>query len=247
LRIDVHFTPDELRRPLKGRIAAVVDVLRATSTIVEALANGARSVFPAANLEEAVRLAQTLGRKEVLLCGERRARPIEGFDLGNSPREFTPDVVSDKLVVMTTTNGTPALIAGSTADRCLVAAFLNLRAVADELAQTDLPITILCAGREGRFSLDDALCAGALIRELRSRRVEQNRMNDAALAAAALEKRYRGHLTSVVTRTRAARQITDAGLTDDIAYCMTEDRHSVVPVMSDRQVTLQRDPSPSSN
>jgi 2-phosphosulfolactate phosphatase len=238
LRIDVYFTPGELRRPLNGRAAAVVDVLRATSTIVEALANGARSVFPAASLEDAVRLAQTLGRKEVLLCGERRARRIEGFDLGNSPLEFTSEAVSDKLVVMTTTNGTPALIAGSTSDRCLVASFLNLRAVADELVQLDTPIAILCAGREGRFSLDDALCAGALIRELRSRRVEQNRMNDAALAAAALEKRYRGHLASVVAHTRAARQIVDAGHADDIAYCMTEDRHTVVPVMSDRQVTL---------
>ena len=238
MRIDVFFTPVELRRTLTGRVAAVIDVLRATSTIVEALANGARSVFPAANLEEAVRLAQTLGRKDVLLCGERAARRIEGFDLGNSPLEFTSETVSDKLVVMTTTNGTPALLAGSTADRCLVASFLNLTAVADELAQVDVPIVILCAGREGRFSLDDALCAGALIRELRSRRVEQNRMNDAALAAASLEKRYRGHLARVVVRTRAARQIVDAGHAEDIAYCVMEDRHSVVPVMADRKVTL---------
>jgi 2-phosphosulfolactate phosphatase len=238
LRIDAFFTPDELRRTLTGRVAAVIDVLRATSTIVEALANGARSVFPAANLEEAMRLAQTLGRKEVLLCGERRARRIEGFDLGNSPLEFTSDTVSDKLVVMTTTNGTPALVAGGTADRCLVASFLNLSAVAKELAQVDAPIVLLCAGREGRFSLDDALCAGALIRELRTRRVEQNRMNDGALAAASLEKRYRGHLARVVARTRAARQIVDAGHAEDIAYCVTEDRHSVVPVMADRKVTL---------
>ena len=130
MRIDVFFTPRELNRQLTGRVAAVIDVLRATSTIVEALANGARSVYPAATMDDAVRLAQSLGRKEVLLCGERGSRKIEGFDLGNSPLEFTREAVADKVVVMTTTNGTPALVAGSTADRCVVASFLNLSAAA---------------------------------------------------------------------------------------------------------------------
>jgi 2-phosphosulfolactate phosphatase len=238
LRIDVFFTPNEMRRGLDGRVVAVIDVLRATSTIVEALANGARTVFPAGTMEDAVSLAQTLGRKEVLLCGERRARRIEGFDLGNSPLEFTAEAVADKVVVMTTTNGTPALITGSNGDRCVVASFLNLGAVADDLIRHDKRIVLLCAGREGGFSLDDALCAGALIRALRARRRQQTRLNDAALAAAALERRYRRRLATIISHTRAARQIVDAGHTEDIAYCLTEDRHSVVPVMSDRQVTL---------
>lgn len=238
LRIDVYFTPSELRRTLAGRAAAVVDVLRATSTIVEALANGARTLYPTATIDEAVRLAQNLGRKDVLLCGERQSRPIEGFDLGNSPREFAPEVVADKVVVMSTTNGTPALVAGSTADRCVVAAFLNLDAVAADLVQTGLPIVILCAGREGRFTLDDALCAGALLRQIRAQQPGRARLNDGAQAAAALEKRYRRHLGRVVAHTRGARQIVDAGFAEDIAYCLSENRHSAVPVMSDRQITL---------
>ena len=238
MRIDVFFTPGELNKSLTGRVAAVIDVLRATSTIVETLANGARSVYPTATMDEAVRIAQNLGRKEVLLCGERGSKRIEGFDLGNSPLEFTRDVVEDKMVVMTTTNGTPALVAGSTADKCVVAAFLNLDAVATVLAQEDKPIVILCSGREGRFSLDDALCAGVLVREVRAKRKERVRMNDGALAASALERRYRGHLASVISHTAAARQIVEAGLSDDIAYCLTENRHQVVPVMSDRQITL---------
>lgn len=238
MRIDVYFTPDELQRGLNGRVAAVIDVLRATSTIVEAMANGARSVFPTATVEDAVRLAQSLGRSEVLLCGERRSRPIEGFDLGNSPLEFTRDVVADKHVVMATTNGTPALLTGGTADRCVVASFLNIQAAADALIAAELPIVILCAAREGRFSLDDALCAGALIRYLRTSRPERTRMNDGALAAAALEKRYRRHLGSAISRTSSARQIMDAGLSADIAYCLTENRHAVAPIMSDRQVVL---------
>lgn len=238
MRIDVFFTPGELRRGLGGRVAAVIDVLRATSTIVEAMANGAKSVYPAATVEDAVRIAQSLGRSEVLLCGERQSKRIEGFDLGNSPLEFTPEVVGDKVVVMTTTNGTPALVNGSTADRCVVASFLNLNAVANDLAQADAPIVLICAGREGRFSLDDALYAGSLLRLIRAQLPAHVRMNDGAHAAAALERRYRGHLSGVIARTSAARQIVDAGLADDIAYCLTENRHNVVPVMSDRQITL---------
>lgn len=238
MRIDVFFTPRELNKQLTGRVAAVIDVLRATSTIVEAIANGARSVYPAATMDEAVRLAQSLGRKEVLLCGERGSKKIEGFDLGNSPFEFTREVVEDKVVVMTTTNGTPALVAGSTADKCVVASFLNLDATATALAEADAPIVLMCSGREGRFSLDDALCAGVLMRAVRSKRKERVRMNDGALAASALERRYRRHISSVISHTAAARQIVDAGLSGDIAYCLTENRHNVVPVMSERQVTL---------
>lgn len=239
MRIDVFFTPGELHnKPLTGRVAAVIDVLRATSTIVEAMANGARSVFPAATMDDAVTLAQTLGRKEVLLTGERGSRKIEGFDLGNSPLEYTRDVVADKVVVMTTTNGTPALVAGSTARKCVVASFLNLNAAANALAEADAPIVLLCSGREGRFSLDDALCAGTYIREIRARNKGPVRMNDGAYAAAALERRYRGRLATVISHTAAARQIVDAGLAEDIAYCLTENRHEIVPVMSDRQVTL---------
>lgn len=237
MRIDVLFAPTEIgERELNGRVAAVIDVLRATSTITEAIANGARAVVPAADLEDALRLAQTFGRDEVVLCGERGAAKIEGFDLGNSPLEFTSEAVSDKLVVMTTTNGTRALIAGEAADRCIVASFLNMSAVARDLAESGKPIVILCAGREGRFSLDDALCAGSLIRTLRTGAAGAVRMNEGAMAASALERRYHKHVGAVMRRTAAARQIVEAGHEPDIAYCLTRDRHDVVPVMSGRQI-----------
>jgi 2-phosphosulfolactate phosphatase len=236
LRIDVMLTPAEVgERALSGRVVAVIDVLRATSTIVEAVANGARRVVPAADMDAALRLAQTFGRSEVLLCGERRSRKIEGFDLGNSPLEFTSDAVNDRLVVMTTTNGTRALITGEAGDRCVVASFLNESAVADDLVATQQPIVVLCAGRERRFSLEDALCAGSLLAAIRSR-VPRVRLNDAALAVAALERRYRSRLSAVIRRTAAARQIVEAGHADDIAYCLTRDRHQIVPIMSDQQI-----------
>jgi 2-phosphosulfolactate phosphatase len=237
MKVDVYFAPTELTdRSLAGTVVAVVDVLRATSTIVEAIANGARAILPAADMDDALRLAQTIGRSEVLMCGERGARKIEGFDLGNSPLEFTSEVVADKLVVMTTTNGTRALVAGQTADRCIVGGFLNLSAVANELNAAGKPVVILCAGRDGSFSLDDALCAGSLIRAMQGSRKLRTELNDGAVAAAALERRYRAHLSAVMRRTSAARQIIEAGHEPDIAYCLTRDRHDVVPVMSDRQI-----------
>ncbi len=237
MKIEVYFAPTELgERDVVGSVVAVIDVLRATSTIVEAIANGARAILPATDMDDAMRLAQTFGRTEVLLCGERSARKIEGFDLGNSPLEFTSEAVADKLVIMTTTNGTPALVAGQAADRCIVAAYLNLTAATQDLAGSGKPIVILCSGREGRFALDDALCAGSLIRRLREAHTERVHMNDAALAASALERRYRAHLSAVMHRTTAARQIVEAGHVEDIAYCLTRDRHDVVPVMSDRQI-----------
>lgn len=237
MRIDVLFTPHELgERGLTGRVVGVIDVLRATSTIVEAIANGARSVLPAVDTDDALRLAQTFGRSEVLLCGERGSKKIEGFDLGNSPLEFTSEAVADKLVVMTTTNGTAALLAGSAADRCVVASYLNISAAVTDLTASGKPIVLMCAGREGRFSFDDALCAGSFVRELRRRVPGRIGLNDSALAVAALERRYRSHLDRVMVRTAAARQIIEAGHGDDIAYCLTRDRHDVVPVMADRQV-----------
>jgi 2-phosphosulfolactate phosphatase len=236
-RIDVLFTPRELgERGLSGRVVAVIDVLRATSTIVEAIANGARAVLPTADMDDAVRLAQSIGRNEVVLCGERRSRKIEGFDLGNSPAEFTSAAVADKLVIMTTTNGTPALIAGSSAARCVAAAYLNISAVVADLIAQAKPIVLLCAGRGGRFSLDDAICAGSVARSLRKELGRKVRMNDSARAAMALERRYGSHLDAVILRTAAAGQLIEAGYAEDIAFCLTRDRHDVVPVMADRQV-----------
>lgn len=218
---------------MQGRVAVVVDVLRATSSIVEALANGARSVLPVASIEAAVRLAQNVGRDQVLLCGERRGLPIEGFDLGNSPREFTPERVAGKTLIMTTTNGTPALLATTAARTTLVASFLNLSAVVEEMAGTGLPATVVCAGRERRFSLDDAVCAGAIV--LRS---ESDGLPDTARAAALLARARSDDLAALFAETAAGRQLIEAGLGEDLEFCAQLDRHRVVPRFQDGQITL---------
>lgn len=239
MMVDVCFTPDEVvPGELQGRVAVVVDVLRATSTIVEALANGARSIYPVASIDAAVRLAQNIGRDQVLLCGERRGLPIDGFDLGNSPREFTAERVAGKSLIMTTTNGTPALLATTAARSTLVASFLNLSAILSALAAEALPVTVVCAGRERRFSLDDAVCAGAVVLG-GEREVDAGRdLPDTALAAALLARERLDDLPGLFRGTAAGRQLIEAGLGEDLEFCARLDRYEIVPRFHDGQITL---------
>ena len=131
MRIDTFLTVPEVDPAVvEGRTALVIDVIRATTTIVQAISNGARAVYPTESAEEAIKLASSLGREDVLLCGERGGLRIDGFDLGNSPSEYEPEVVEDKQLVMSTTNGTRAFVASEQAERVLPVSLVNLTAAA---------------------------------------------------------------------------------------------------------------------
>ena len=240
MRLDVFMTPAEaLPAELAGRTVVVIDVLRASSSIVEAMASGARTIFPVTSIEEAIRLANTLGRDEVLLCGERRSLTIEGFDLGNSPAEFTPERVAGKTLVMTTTNGTASMAAAAGAGRVVIGALLNLAAVVEDLARTGAEPVFLCSGREGRFALDDAVAAGRMVAAL----VEANPstewvMNDGARAALALGRAWSDDARTLFAESAAGRQIAEAGLESDLAFCAQTDLRDVLPVLQDRSITL---------
>lgn len=237
MSVVVYFTPEEVdAAALQGRTAVVIDVLRATSTVVEALANGARAIYPTLSSEEAVRLAASLGRDDALLCGERRGLKIEGFDLGNSPAEFVAEAVAGKPLVMSTTNGTRALLASAGAARVVVASLLNLRAAADAVA-ADERLALVCAGKEGRFALEDALCAGQLLARVRERRGAELVLDDAAEAALVLAERFPPE-AQVLERTAAGRALVDVGLGADLLFCAQCDRHGVVPEMNDRVIRL---------
>jgi 2-phosphosulfolactate phosphatase len=149
-------------------VAVVVDVLRATTVIVHALAHGCNSVVPCEEVADAKAVAARLPAGTALLAGERQGLPIPEFDLGNSPSEFTHEVCARKTLVMTTTNGTRAILASQEADRVYIASFTNLRATSDEISVQFLKndhrhsVHIICAGTEGHVSLEDSLLAGAL-------------------------------------------------------------------------------------
>jgi 2-phosphosulfolactate phosphatase len=158
----VHLLPSLIPPgALRGGTAIVIDVLRATTVMVHALAAGCEAIMPCLEIEQARALAESLGRDRTILAGERRGEPIEGFDLGNSPRAFTPEVCAGKKLVMTTTNGTKAILACLEADRVLVAGFVNRTATIRAALATGQPIHFVCSGTDGEVSLEDSLLAGS--------------------------------------------------------------------------------------
>src|SRR5437588_603453 len=211
MRIDVPFTPLGLGAgDLAGRGVVVVDALRATTTIITALANGAKAVIPAATSEEAVRLASNLEKDGVLLAGERRSVRMEGFALGNSPREMVPAAVAGKTIVLATTNGTPALVAAQGGEPVLVGAPVNFKALVERaravlLAPRDL--VIICAGREKQFAIEDAYTAGRVIKAVK-KGLRKLALNDAARAALALTDELTSW-TEALEGSEAAHQLGD--------------------------------------
>jgi len=237
MRVDVHFTRAEVEAATLGETTAVViDVIRATTTIVEALANGAVGVYPTGSAEDAAKLAASLGREDTLLCGERRGVKVDGFDLGNSPAEFVAEVVDGKKLVMSTTNGTRAIASASEAECVIICAFTNLGAVVTELA-AEKTVAVLCSGRQGQFSIEDALCAGYLICRLAEGEAGTLELNDAARAAQALTEGLSPDRTFLESIS-GGRVLTDIGLAGDLDICGEVDRHDIVPVMHDQAITL---------
>jgi 2-phosphosulfolactate phosphatase len=238
MRVDVYLSPGEVTPgDVADRTVVVLDVLRASSTIVEALGAGAKAIFPASSIEEAMRLANNIGRDEVLLCGERKCQPIEGFDLGNSPREFTPERVAGKTLVMTTTNGTLSITLTNGASRVLIGSLLNLSAVVDELARSEVDPVLLCSGRERQFALEDAVCAGQIVEKLMAVRPGDWALNDGARAAAVLASHYTS-AAEVFALSAGGRAIEEAGLAEDLAFCAQADQYDLLPVLHDRYIRL---------
>lgn len=172
---------------LPGRVAVVIDVLRATTTIIHALANGATEILPCGEVDMARQLAaqQT---PPALLGGERHGMRIDGFDFGNSPFEYKPEVVGGRSIVFTTTNGTRAIAAASSAARLLIGAFVNRRALVDELKRDGRSVVLVCAGTDGGITAEDVLFAGAIASDLLSSSETSTDHADTVTAVAALEE-----------------------------------------------------------
>ncbi len=253
-RVFVHLLP-KLIPPgsLRGGVAVVVDVLRATTVMVQALAAGCEAIIPCGEIIAAEAVAAGMPPGTALLAGERKGLPIPGFDLGNSPGEFTSDVCRDKTVVLTTTNGTRAILASRDAERVYIASFTNLRATSDEISVQFLKkdhghhVHIVCAGTEGHVSLEDSLLAGALTSQITNlvqlapgAEIAPPLGNDEALMVLTqwleverfLEKRP---LSKLLSLGRGGQNVLAIGRAVDIEEAAAFDRFNVV-------AELQRDP-----
>ena len=216
VRVHVAFTPAEAAA---APVGLVVDVLRATSTIAQALAAGYRRVLCCADVEEAEALRARDGG--FVLAGERRCVRIPGFDLGNSPSEFLQP--RGETLVLTTTNGTRAILAAAArCDLVLAAALVNLEAGVTKARGGGGDVVVLCAGVKGEFALDDAYCAGRLVELL------DGEPTDAAVAAVRLAHTYENAVAGL-GRSQSARNLVAAGLEGDIAWCARESVLDVVP------------------
>lgn len=232
--LSVHLAP-ALVPPerLAGGVAVVIDVLRATTTMVHALAAGCPSIRPCATVEEAREVGGGLPAGKGLLAGERNGVPLDGFDLGNSPREFTPMRCKGQTLVLTTSNGTAALLHATAAARVLVAAFTNFSAVCEQLKCERRPIHVVCAGDHGGMALEDALLAGALV-DFLAGSVEVDLDDGARLAWDGFEH-HGQHLAEVLHLTAGGVRLRSLGYDEDIRTAARIDVYHLVP-------ELRRDP-----
>ena len=240
MRVDVFFGPQQFgSADVQGRVVAVIDVLRASTSIAVALTNGAKAVVPFDSSEEVVNRAKQFERGLVRLAGERKMHAIPGFDFGNSPRDFTREAVEGKTILLTTTNGTGTLTAVQGARDVVVASYVNfsaVRAMRRAAARSGTDVSIICAGREKQFSLEDAACAGRYARGI-ARRLPEVVMNDAALACSMIDRRYGDNLPRLFAEATHGKALSEAGFAEDLVVCGSVDAYPVIPVYSDRQIT----------
>ncbi len=242
MSLDVAFSPLGLpASDIAGRPVVVIDVLRATTSICAALHAGAREVIAVADPGEASTLARVLDRNDVILAGERNCERIPGFALGNSPGDFGPDTVRGKTIVMTTTNGTRALLATGDAKQVVIAAAVNLDVAggwAKKAYEDAGSLLILCAGRDEGFGMDDAYIAGLLAQAALGGRRSRKELNDAAMVSLDLVRRYGDKIPRVLGMSGAGRRLAAIGYQADVIECGRRNLHPVLPIYHDRRLTL---------
>jgi len=231
VKIDVVQTADRVvPERVAGATALVIDVLRASTTIVTALGNGAACVVPVASVEDARARKRALG-PATLLAGERHGDPPEGFDCGNSPLEFTPERVRARTIVLTTSNGTRALAASRGAGAVGVAALVNAGAAAAWALRRGTDVVLVCAGALGARAIEDETCAGILVERLAAEATGAA-LTRSAEAARVLNRRYGKNLESLSRDAPHARGLAAKGYAADLVFCLALDTTTVVPIAS---------------
>lgn len=223
--IDVIETAQSLSgKTITGKTIVVLDIFRAASTMITALANGTQVIFPVSSVEEAFSLKNCY--PHAVLGGERYGEKIPGFDLGNSPFEYAEEIVRDKPLIFLSTNGTKAVLSSLPAGRIYIASFLNGLAAAQKLRVSD-DLLFACAGTKGFYSLEDTCCAGYLIHLLS--KMCNPKLSDSALAALALYKSYQDNLPKHLSKSANGSTLAAKGRQSDINYCCIRNILARVP------------------
>ena len=237
LEINLFATPREVTDDdLRGCSAVVIDVLRSSSSIVNGLLNGAREVIPVLTPAEAGELASRAGRGISLLCGEREGRKIDGFDLGNSPQEYTPERVGGRILIFSSTNGPAAILRSRLADRVYIGGYNNFSTVLKRLTEDRKPVVIICAGKEGHFALEDFVCGGKFVVALETRLKRSVLLSDGARAAALLHRHFDGSITGLLKSCAHGKYLMSLGAEEDIEFSARMDTHPVAPMLIEGKI-----------
>lgn len=222
-KIEVCLTPELIHlHDLSGKIVVVVDIFRATTTMVTALANRVDSILPLSGLEE----CRSMTSKGFIIAGERNGQTAEGFMLGNSPLSYVNEAYANKKIAMTTTNGTLTIEKSKQgSSEILVGAFINLQATIDFLRDKDEDILIHCAGWKGKFNLEDSLYAGALVEGLNE---SHDYDCDGAIATRSLYLQHRNNLNAFLQQASHAKRLQNHNIEADIDFCLTLDKYDIV-------------------
>jgi 2-phosphosulfolactate phosphatase len=248
LSIELFAAPREVTDDdLRGRSTLVIDVLRSSTTIACALTSGAREIIPVLTPAEGGELASRSGRGVSLLCGEREGRRIDGFDLGNSPFEFTPERVGGRVLIFSSTNGSAAILRARAADRIYIGGFNNFNAVMRRLVDERRSVVILCAGNLDQFAIEDFVCGGKFANALDTRLKRTVAFNDGARAAGLLHRHFDGSIIHLLKSSEHGRFLMSLGFEQDIEFCARVDTHPVVPMLVEGKIRgYQPDGSPLS-
>jgi len=238
--LETLFIPEEIKNTeLTGKLVVVIDVLRASSTIVTALANGCQGFIPILSPEQAKEEAQRFEKKRILLGGERKGKKIKGFNLGNSPRKYKREVVKDKTIIFSTTNGVKTLEMVKNAHRIIIGSFLNLQAVCNYCIDYKGDILIICAGNEGKFSLEDAACAGMLIDSLKNVLSDACQEADSNLTAQLLYEKFNNSTLEILRKSQHGRYLESIDLEKELIFCSQLDYFHIVPIFREGIISIK--------
>jgi 2-phosphosulfolactate phosphatase len=245
MKLDVCFDPFELDElELRGKNIIVIDVLRSSTTIAVALSNGAREIIPVESIENAVKISGSLFGDVTLRGGERNGKTIQGFNLGNSPLEYTEATVKGKSITFCTTNGSVAMYKSRFAQNLAIGSFVNITTVIDFIKAINQDFLILCAGRANtvsNFSMDDTICAGMIANKLSADKELTAELTDSSQAAQALYKTYGKSLVKMLKNTEHGKYLMEIGFIEDIKVSADIDSYPVLPVLVGNVIKLRRE------
>ncbi|MCX6827069.1 MAG: 2-phosphosulfolactate phosphatase [candidate division Zixibacteria bacterium] len=240
MRIDLFLVPvPNIESQLSDKTLVVIDILRASTTICQALKSGARAVIPVMEPGEAAEMRTKIGIETTVLGGERNGLKIEGFDLGNSPLEYTEEKVKGKTIILTTSNGTRVYNRTAASKLILTGALVNISRVVKRTAQAGNDIVIICAGQNGDFSIEDTLCGGMLLHRLATDEKTEMELNDAASLALLLYRSNSRTLKQTISRGEHGRYLTKLGFEADVNMATETDSMPVLPILKDSRIIIE--------